>query len=148
MDYTGDDPEEDSDREPEPLVKVADKTAPRHGKRDVTTQARGGNIVNARGRGGRFTGNEQGNMLLVLSAAIVVFPDPTCLHHLTSVCLAFRDRNAGAHNNRAKPTDEISREGHVPVTAVKNRDIRGNRIRDDRHSRTDKVYVSSTSSNL
>ena len=128
MDGIGNDPEEDSDREPEPLVKVVDKTAPRHGKRDVPTQPRAGNIVSARGRGGRFTGNEQGNI-----------PDPTCLRDLMSVCLAFRDRNAGAYNNRAKPTDEIPREGRVPVTGVKNRDTRGNRTRDDRHSRTDKV---------
>jgi len=69
----------------------------------------------------------------------LVFPDRTCLCHLTSVCLAFRDRNAGAYNNRAKPTDEIPHEGRIPVTGVKNRDIRANRTRDDRHSRTDRV---------
>jgi plasminogen activator inhibitor 1 RNA-binding protein len=132
---TGNDPGEDSDREPEPPVKAVEKAAPRHGKRDVPTQPRAGNVVNARGgRGGRFAGNELGNGLLTLPDSLRFSLVQLCLRQLTSdfLYLAFRDRNAGAYNNRAKPTDEITRDG-------KNRDFRGNRIRDDRHSRTDRV---------
>jgi plasminogen activator inhibitor 1 RNA-binding protein len=133
--HTGNDPEEDSDREPEPPIKVVEKAGPRHGKRDVPTQPRAGNVVNARGgRGVRFAGNELGSGLLTLPDALQSCLVQLYLRQLISdfLYLAFRDRNAGAQNNRAKPTDEITRD-------VKNRDFRGNRVRDDRHSRTDRV---------
>lgn len=47
--------------------------------------------------------------------------------------IAFRDRGAGAYNNRRKPTDETHSAGRG----------RGGRPRDDRHSRTGQTYVSS-----
>lgn len=51
--------------------------------------------------------------------------------------LAFRDRNAGSQNNRNRPTDGPS--DRAPPAAHRNRDTRGNNIRDDRHSRTDRA---------
>lgn len=55
------------------------------------------------------------------------------------VIIAFRDRNAGSQNNRNRPTDGPS--DRAQPAAHKNRDARGNMIREDRHSRTDRVYV-------
>ncbi|KAL8646074.1 MAG: hypothetical protein Q9210_006335 [Variospora velana] len=64
------DPDEDSDKEPEPPTKIADKPVARAGKRDAPKEApsepRGGAAGADRGgRGGRrggFTGNDQGEM--------------------------------------------------------------------------------------
>ncbi|OKL60296.1 hypothetical protein UA08_04073 [Talaromyces atroroseus] len=103
----GNDPELDSDREPEPPTKTIDKPAARHGKRDAPREApsapptapRGG----ARGgRGGRGNGNED----------------------------AFRDRNAGSYNNRNRPVDEVKEAGR---RGYRGRDDRGARTRTDRH---------------
>jgi plasminogen activator inhibitor 1 RNA-binding protein len=105
----GNDPELDSDREPEPPTKTIDKPAQRHGKRDAPKEApsaaptptapRGG----ARGgRGGREGGNEG----------------------------AFRDRNAGSYNNRNRPVDEVKEAGR---RGYRGRDDRGARTRTDRH---------------
>jgi plasminogen activator inhibitor 1 RNA-binding protein len=63
---TGNDPELDSDREPEPPTKTIDKPAARHGKRDAPKEAasapptapRGG----ARGGRGRGNGNDDGEL--------------------------------------------------------------------------------------
>ncbi|KAI9703689.1 MAG: hypothetical protein M1836_007459 [Candelina mexicana] len=85
----GNDPDEDSDKEPEPPTKVADKPSARTGKRnapDAPHTARGGTsgVGERGGRGGRgesrggFTGSEQ----------------------------AFRDRDAGSTTNRGKPADD------------------------------------------
>jgi plasminogen activator inhibitor 1 RNA-binding protein len=57
---TGNDPELDPDREPAPPTKVADKPAPRHGKRDVPTEPPRANPTAARGRGQRLPANEAG----------------------------------------------------------------------------------------
>ncbi|KAK2757226.1 hypothetical protein FQN54_004740 [Arachnomyces sp. PD_36] len=101
----GNDPEQDSDREPEPPTKAIDKPSARFGKRDApktapepTTTRGGAGAGRGGGRRGGFSGNEE----------------------------AFRDRGAGAHNNRRKPTDETYSGGRG----------RGGRGRDDRHSRT------------
>ena len=68
---SGNDPEEDSDREPSPAPKVADKPVPRKGKRDAVDNApaepvRGASGGERGGRGGRrggFTGSEDGGSL-------------------------------------------------------------------------------------
>lgn len=53
--------------------------------------------------------------------------------------LAIRDRDAGAQANRSRPTDEAPREGGATRGGgVKNRDGRGNLIRDDRQPRSDR----------
>ena len=63
--YTiGNDPDLDSDREPEPPTRAVDKSATRLGKRDAPKEAplapRGGASSGTRGRGGRGGGNEEG----------------------------------------------------------------------------------------
>ncbi|PSK60270.1 hypothetical protein B9Z65_1168 [Elsinoe australis] len=131
----GNDPELDSDREPDPPTKVVDKNLPRTGKRATggdTAPARAGRGENA-ARGGRdnFTGNER----------------------------AIRDKTAGAVQNRQKPTDDGLRQDrhrdrlrepneHRDVggrgrssrggsQGYASRGMRGTRTaRDDRHSRT------------
>lgn len=63
---TGNDPELDPNREPEPPTRAVDRPAPRHGKRDAPKEpATKPNLHenNAR-RGSRFTGNEAGMCLL------------------------------------------------------------------------------------
>ncbi|PNS20081.1 hypothetical protein CAC42_5531 [Sphaceloma murrayae] len=124
------DPELDSDREPEPPTKAVDKNLPRSGKR-----ATGGDVAPARAgrgesaaRGGRdnFTGNER----------------------------AIRDKTAGAVQNRQKPTDDGLRQDRQRVRdpndaggrgrgsrggsqGYASRGMRGGRTsRDDRHSKT------------
>lgn len=59
---TGNDPEQDSDQEPEPPVKVVDRTAPRRGKRDGPAEPQATAAPSTRGgRGGRrLSGNEGG----------------------------------------------------------------------------------------
>lgn len=64
---TGNDPEEDSDREPEPAPKVAEKTLPRSSKRNAPdvapSESRGGGEAERGGRGGRrggHSGNDDG----------------------------------------------------------------------------------------
>lgn len=102
------------------------------------TATRGG------GRGGRrggFTGNEEGKVffLFVCFYYLLSFPIEFCglcfwfiiLYHLMLIIrIAFRDRNAGAQNNRRKPTDEV----HIAARG------RGGRVRDDRRSRTGQMY--------
>lgn len=62
---TGNDHDEDSDKEPEPPMKVVDKTPARTDKRNAPREAPSAAPANAEGgRGGRrggFTGNEQGS---------------------------------------------------------------------------------------
>ncbi|DAA78342.1 TPA_exp: putative Telomere and ribosome associated protein Stm1 [Trichophyton benhamiae CBS 112371] len=109
--HTGNDPELDPNREPEPPVQVVDKSAPRRGKRDGPSEPRD-TVPPPRGnRGPRLPGNEQ----------------------------AFRDRNAGSQNNRNRPTDAPS--DRAPPAAHRNRDTRGYNIRDDRQSRTDRTIT-------
>ncbi|KAK2821801.1 hypothetical protein FQN49_007660 [Arthroderma sp. PD_2] len=109
--FTGNDPELDPNREPEPPVKVVDKTPARRGKRDGPNEPRETTAPRANNRGPRLPGNEQ----------------------------AFRDRNVGSQSNRNRPTDGPN--DRAPPAAHKNRDTRGNMIRDDRHSRTDRVVT-------
>jgi len=63
--YAGNDHDEDSDKEPEPPVKVVDKTPARTDKRNAPREPPSAASANAEGgRGGRrggFTGNEQGS---------------------------------------------------------------------------------------
>ncbi|KAF1985278.1 hypothetical protein K402DRAFT_394976 [Aulographum hederae CBS 113979] len=82
----GNDLELDPNREPDPPVKVIDKTAPRAGKRNAGPEppAASATVVPGGVRGGRQD-NASGN-------------DG-----------AFRDRGAGSYNNRNKPTDERMR---------------------------------------
>jgi len=105
----GNDPDLDSDREPEPPTRAVDKSATRLGKRDAPKEAplapRGGASSVTRGRGGRGGGNEE----------------------------AFRDRQAGSYSNRARPVDENKESQRRGIRA---RDDRGGRVRNDRHSRT------------
>ncbi|WEW55208.1 hypothetical protein PRK78_000637 [Emydomyces testavorans] len=108
----GNDAEFDPEQEPQPPVKVADKSAPRHGKRDMPAQPRGSNPALSRG-GPRYTGNER----------------------------AFRDGAAGSRANRSRPTDDVPHTGQGPVGGVKNRDQRGHLIREDRRSKTDRVIT-------
>ncbi|EEP82639.1 predicted protein [Uncinocarpus reesii 1704] len=108
--FIGNDPELDPDREPQPPLKVADKTAPRYGKRDAPAQPRGSNPALSRG-GPRYSGNER----------------------------ALRDGAAGSRANRSRPAEEAPRSG--PVGGVKNRDHRGNLIREDRRSKTDRTIT-------
>ncbi|KAL3470823.1 Stm1-domain-containing protein [Aspergillus californicus] len=104
----GNDPELDPNREPEPPTKALDKPAPRHGKRDAPKEAPvAAAAAPAPRRGNRATGSEA----------------------------AFRDRNAGARNNREKPTEETD-SAHVRSERA-GRGGRGSR-RGDRQSRTDK----------
>ncbi|EEQ27924.1 elicitor protein [Microsporum canis CBS 113480] len=107
----GNDPELDPNREPEPPVKVVDKNPPRRGKRDGPNEPRDTAPPRTNNRGPRLPTNEQ----------------------------AFRDRNAGSQNNRNRPTDGPS--DRAQPAAHKNRDARGNMIREDRHSRTDRVVT-------
>ncbi|KMU85213.1 hypothetical protein CIHG_02996 [Coccidioides immitis H538.4] len=106
----GNDPELDPDREPQPPVKVVDKTAPRHGKREGPVQPRGSNPALSRG-GPRYTGNER----------------------------AFREGAANSRANRSRPAEEAPRAPYVG--GVKNRDQRGNLIREDRRSKTDRTIT-------
>lgn len=64
---TGNDPEEDSDREPEPAPKVAEKPLARSSKRNAPdvapSESRGGAEAERGGRGGRrggYSGNDDG----------------------------------------------------------------------------------------
>lgn len=87
----GNDHDEDSDKEPEPPVKVIDKTPARNTKRNAPAEAPASSAPasgNARGgrRGGGFSGNDG----------------------------AFRDRNAGRANNQGKPTDENGQQDRAP----------------------------------
>ncbi|OJD12019.1 hypothetical protein AJ78_07322 [Emergomyces pasteurianus Ep9510] len=114
----GNDPEEDSDREPEPPTTAITKPAARHGKREGPSEPpRAANPANARaprpgrGGGGRY-GNEQ----------------------------AFRDRDASARANRSKPVDAPLPD--IPTGVVKNRDVRGNLLREDRTNRSDRTVTS------
>ncbi|KAG9759685.1 hypothetical protein KCU73_g3265, partial [Aureobasidium melanogenum] len=127
----GNDPELDPNREPEPPTKIIDKPIQRAGKRNAGAEGPSADTPRpaAGGRGGRhavFTGSEQ----------------------------AFRDKGAGALNNRAKPTDDGVRQDRHPNRTRdvnEHRDIggrgrgprggrggvRGTRTaRDDKHDRT------------
>lgn len=129
----GNDPELDPDREPEPPTKVVDKPTARTGKRNGLAEQPARVEAPAAGRSARrdnFTGSEQ----------------------------AFRDKTAGASNNRSKPTDDgVRQDRHPNRTREPNehrdignrgrssrggggygaRGMRGTRTgRDDRHSRT------------
>ncbi|KAK2630196.1 hypothetical protein QTJ16_001016 [Diplocarpon rosae] len=106
--------DEDSDKEPEPPVKVIDKTPARTIKRNATGEAPASKAaVATESRGGRrggYSGNEG----------------------------AFRDRNAGSANNRTKPiedgrTDRPSRAQGSHEGRGRGRGGRGGNF--DRHSR-------------
>ncbi|KAH7418207.1 Stm1-domain-containing protein [Cadophora sp. MPI-SDFR-AT-0126] len=112
----GNNHDEDSDKEPEPPVKVIDKTPARTTKRNAPAEAPASKAPAAtEGRGGRrggFNGNEG----------------------------AFRDRNAGSAHNRTKPTEDGRQDR--PARAQGTYDGRGGARRGarggnmDRHSRT------------
>ncbi|KAK4985256.1 hypothetical protein LTR66_008235, partial [Elasticomyces elasticus] len=87
----GNDPELDSDREPEPPTKVVDKPVQRAGKRNSAVEGQPKDAPKPAGgaRGGRqeaFTGSEH----------------------------AARDRNAGSVNNRNRPVDDGLRQDRHP----------------------------------
>jgi len=120
----GNDHDEDSDKEPEPPVKVVDKTPARTDKRSQPREAPATPAGAEGGRGGRrggFSGNEA----------------------------AFRDRTAGSSNNRGKPIDDGLRQDRHANRAGgdraqgtyegRGRGGRGGRgrgaPRDDRHSK-------------
>jgi len=112
----GNDHDEDSDKEPEPPVKVIDKTPARNTKRNAPAEAPASKAPTAsEGRGGRRGGYQGGNEG------------------------AFRDRNAGSASNRGKPTGE---EGGQDRRAHGTYDGRGRGrggrggARLDRHSNT------------
>jgi len=112
----GNDHDEDSDKEPEPPVKVIDKTPARTTKRNAPAEAPAPKaLVASDGRGSR-RGGYQGNEG------------------------AFRDRNAGSANNRGKPTDDSGqdRQSHRTRGTYDGRGGRGSRgdRQFDRHSRT------------
>lgn len=108
--------DEDSDKEPEPPVKVIDKTPARTTKRNAPAEAPASKAPAAtEGRGGRrggFNGNEG----------------------------AFRDRNAGSANNRTKPTEDgrqdrpARAQGAYDGRGARRGGARGGNF--DRHSRT------------
>ncbi|TAQ87769.1 hypothetical protein B7494_g3913 [Chlorociboria aeruginascens] len=103
--------DEDSDKEPEPPVKVVDKTPARTTKRNAPAEAPSRGHVVADGRGSRrggLNGNEG----------------------------AFRDRNAGSAANRGKPTED-GHQDRRQQGAYDGRGGRGNRggRQFDRHSR-------------
>lgn len=104
----GNDHDEDSDKEPEPPVKVIDKTPARTIKRNATGEAPASKApVNSEGRGGRrggYSGNDG----------------------------AFRDRNAGSATNRGKPTEDVRSSGYEGRGRGRGGRGRGNF---DRHSR-------------
>jgi len=106
----GNNHDEDSDKEPEPPVKVIDKTPARTTKRNAPAEAPASKAPQG-DRGSRRPAH-QGNEG------------------------AFRDRNAGSANNRGKPTDDGVRDDRHPRT----RGTYGGRGRGasqmDRHSRT------------
>lgn len=109
----GNDHDEDSDKEPEPPVKVIDKTPARTTKRNAPGEAPASKApTDARStRRGGYQGNEG----------------------------AFRDRNAGSANNRGKPIEDGGREDRPPRTrgTYEGRGGRGRGERQmDRHSRT------------
>lgn len=100
--------DEDSDKEPEPPVKVVDRTPARTDKRSAPREAPAA-PANANPR--RGPGGNEG---------------------------AFRDRNAGSSNNRTKPTDEAARAAGTyggRGRGGQGRGGRGGPRRDDRHSR-------------
>ncbi|EEQ84075.1 uncharacterized protein BDCG_00880 [Blastomyces dermatitidis ER-3] len=111
----GNDPEEDSDREPSPPTSAITKAAPRYGKREGPSEPpRSANPANARApRAGRAGGNRYGNEQ------------------------AFRDHDASARANRSKPVDAPLPD--IPTGVVKNRDVRGNLLREDRTNRSDRT---------
>src|SRR5690625_3775136 len=76
--FLGNDPEEDSDREPDPPTKAIDKPTNRYGKRDApkaapeppVTATRGGGA--GRGRRGGFTGNEEGKVFSFVCLIVLI----------------------------------------------------------------------------
>jgi len=103
----GNDHDEDSDKEPEPPVKVVDKTPARTTKRNASDEAPASKAPVSDNRGNRRggpTGNEG----------------------------AFRDRNAGASANRSKPIGDVADRGG---RGGRGRGDRGPRRGGDRHSR-------------
>lgn len=109
----GNDHDEDSDKEPEPPVKVMDKTPARNTKRNAPAEApaaKGAPTDARRGGRGGASGNEG----------------------------AFRDRNAGSANNRDKPTEDGERPPRAEGTydgRGRGRGGRGGPRNFDRHSR-------------
>jgi len=107
----GNNHDEDSDKEPEPPVKVIDKTPARTTKRNAPAEAPAPKaLVASDGRGSR-RGGYQGNEG------------------------AFRDRTAGSANNRGKPVDEVA-GGERRIRTDGRGGRGGGRQNFDRHSRT------------
>jgi len=110
----GNNHDEDSDKEPEPPVKVIDKTPARNTKRNAPAEApasRGAPPTDGRGaRRGGYQGNEG----------------------------AFRDRTAGSNANRSKPVEDGQQENRPRRGNFDGRGGRGTRGERnfDRHSRT------------
>lgn len=103
----GNDPELDPNREPEPPTRAVDRPIPRVGKRDAPKEAPSQPRLSE--NNARRGGRQAGNEA------------------------AFRDRNAGSRQNREKPIDE----GKEPQRrAFHARGERGERVRNDRQSRT------------
>jgi len=108
----GNDHDEDSDKEPEPPVKVIDKTPARTTKRNAPAEAPASKAPATDGRGPR-RGGYQGNEG------------------------AFRDRNAGSASNRGKPVDDSTDRPQRTRGTYEGRGGRGRSERQlDRHSRT------------
>lgn len=109
----GNNHDEDSDKEPEPPVKVIDKTPARTSKRNAPAEAPASKAPAAsEGRGGRRAqGGNEG---------------------------AFRDRNAGSATNRVKPTEDggQDRRPHGTYDGRGRGNRRGGSRQFDRHSNT------------
>ena len=151
----GNDPEEDSDREPEPPTKVKDKPVARIGKRDALdtapVKAAGGDSRDSResrgGGRGRGRGGNEGGMLcifnfLTLTLMLISLP-------------AFHDRDAGSTANRrnqdfVNQTDRPYR-GRGGDRGGRGRGGRGREFRDQRDDRQShgrpKYALSSSSRN-
>ncbi|KAI9806323.1 MAG: hypothetical protein M1825_006438 [Sarcosagium campestre] len=126
----GNDPEEDSDKEPEQPVRAIDKTLPRTTKRnapDVAPSAARGDSAGQRGgRGGRrggFGGNEDA-------------PTGDFKPGADFDAAAFRDRGAGSASNRGKPIEDRTGGRELGPEGRGGRGGRGARGRGDRHSRS------------
>ncbi|KAI5304251.1 hypothetical protein KEM56_006699 [Ascosphaera pollenicola] len=110
FDLLGNDPEEDSDREPAAPVKATTAPLPRSGKRNEPQAPRRANPEKARTPKPRPGGNEG----------------------------AFRDRDAGRSANRQKPVDARGDKRHS-AHHNEGRDLRGNPVVGDRQPHSSRV---------
>lgn len=131
--FTGNDPDQDSDKEPDPPVRTVDKPLPRSGKRDAPkvekSEAGGaGPRRNYERRGGGFTDSERCTLRKGTLSDSLWLTRPS----------AFRDRTNGRNNpNRDNPVENT--DGAVrgrdsgPGTQRGGRGPRGPRRGGDRH---------------